>query len=109
MALQARQRFVASLADVFSRVDLLAQASSPTVAPQLGEALGPAAQALHRLAWTNYGGCCAASVPVGHADGLPIGLHLAAAPGTDALLLAACAALEGLQSGRPMAINLVCR
>jgi amidase len=42
----------------------------------------------------NAAACPAMSVPLGWADGLPVGMHLAAAPGDDALLLGLALALE---------------
>jgi amidase len=42
----------------------------------------------------NPAGCPAMSVPLGTADGLPVGLHFAAAPGQDRLLLALAYELE---------------
>jgi Asp-tRNA(Asn)/Glu-tRNA(Gln) amidotransferase A subunit family amidase len=44
------------------------------------------------------GGLPAASVPVGHEDGLPIGVQIAAAPYREDLVLAAAAALEAALS-----------
>jgi amidase len=42
----------------------------------------------------NAAGCPGMSVPLGHCDGLPIGIHVAAAPGADRLLLALAHELE---------------
>jgi amidase len=42
----------------------------------------------------NAAGCPAMSVPLGGHDGLPIGIHFAAAPGADGLLLSLAYALE---------------
>ncbi len=42
----------------------------------------------------NAAGCPAMSVPLGWVDGLPVGMHLTAAPGEDALLLGLALALE---------------
>jgi len=95
-ALEGRRRFIAALLTLRREVDVLAQATSPHVAPLLADAAGGAREALGRLWWTNFAGCCAASVPAGRLDGLPLGLHLAAAPGADELLLAVCEAAEAV-------------
>ena len=42
----------------------------------------------------NAAGCPAMTVPLGHHDGLPVGIHFAAAPGADRLLLALAYELE---------------
>jgi amidase len=42
----------------------------------------------------NVAGCPAMSVPLGWSDGLPVGIHLAARPGADGLLLALAYELE---------------
>jgi amidase len=42
----------------------------------------------------NAAGCPGMSVPLGHGNGLPIGIHVAAAPGADRLLLALAYELE---------------
>jgi len=42
----------------------------------------------------NMAGCPAMSVPLGWCDGLPVGIHVAAAPGADRLLLELAYALE---------------
>ena len=42
----------------------------------------------------NAAGCPAMSVPLGRSDGLPVGMHVAAPPGADALLLALAYELE---------------
>ncbi|SOE01586.1 amidase family protein [Blastococcus haudaquaticus] len=42
----------------------------------------------------NVAGCPAMSVPLGWSDGLPVGVHVAAAPGADGLLLALASELE---------------
>ena len=45
----------------------------------------------------NAAGCPAMSVPLERVDGLPVGMHLAAAPGEDALLLGLAFELEAAQ------------
>jgi amidase len=42
----------------------------------------------------NVAGCPAMTVPLGRDDGLPVGIHFAAAPGADRLLLALAYELE---------------
>jgi amidase len=60
-----------------------------TLAPDLGRAelIARTEQLVGYTPIHNINGCPAASVPLEEADGLPVGMHLAAAPGDDALLL----------------------
>lgn len=94
----ARQR----LADVFEDVDVIAWPTVPAVAPPLeaplvelpsGTLTADAAN-VRGGALANLTGIPAISVPVGSAEGLPIGLQLQAAWGRDELLLDAAEALE---------------
>lgn len=90
------------LAAAFERVDVIAWPTVPAVAPPLEAPLVElpsgtltADQANVRgAALANLTGVPAISVPVGFADGLPIGLQLQAAWGADELLLDAAEALE---------------
>jgi Asp-tRNA(Asn)/Glu-tRNA(Gln) amidotransferase A subunit family amidase len=94
----ARQR----LADVFEDVDVIAWPTVPAVAPPLeaplvelpSGALTADAANVRGGALANLTGIPAISVPVGSAEGLPIGLQLQAAWGRDELLLDAAEALE---------------
>jgi Asp-tRNA(Asn)/Glu-tRNA(Gln) amidotransferase A subunit family amidase len=91
-----------SLADAFAEVDVIAWPTVPAVAPPLEEpivelpsgtttadAVNPRGAGL-----ANLTGNPAVSVPVGFEDGLPIGLQLQGAWGSDALLLDAAEAIE---------------
>jgi Asp-tRNA(Asn)/Glu-tRNA(Gln) amidotransferase A subunit family amidase len=91
-----------SLAAAFADVDVIAWPSVPAVAPPLEEplvelpsgtvtadAVNPRGGGLANLI-----GIPAVSVPVGFDDGLPIGLQLQGAWGSDALLLDAAEAIE---------------
>ena len=90
------------LAAIFGEVDLIAWPTVPAVAPPLEAPLVElpsgtltADQANVRGgALANLTGIPAVSVPVGSAEGLPIGLQLQAAWGRDELLLDAAEALE---------------
>ena len=93
---------------LFERYDVVL---SPTLA-RLPWPLGHLSPAAGREMWSgarrkpvgytpvhNAAGCPAMTVPLGHHDGLPVGIHFAAAPGADRLLLALAYELE---AGRPM-------
>ncbi|HET7443363.1 MAG TPA: amidase [Solirubrobacterales bacterium] len=90
------------LAAAMERIDVLAWPTVPAVAPPLAAPLVElpsgtlsADQANVRgAALANLTGVPAINVPVGFADGLPIGLQLQAAWGRDELLLDAAEALE---------------
>jgi aspartyl-tRNA(Asn)/glutamyl-tRNA(Gln) amidotransferase subunit A len=85
-AQRLRARFRAELDELFRQVDVLITATTPTVAPAIGQAavsIGGAEEDV-RLASTrlvrafNFAGIPAVSVPCGvSSDGLPIGLHIA--------------------------------
>jgi aspartyl-tRNA(Asn)/glutamyl-tRNA(Gln) amidotransferase subunit A len=106
-AMEGRRLFMQSLQAMFAQVDVIAQPTSPHVAPLLGvDAVAANARGLAGLWWTNFSGCCAASVPAGQWCGLPVGLHLAARPGNDEILLGACQAAEALV---PSGIAAPCR
>jgi aspartyl-tRNA(Asn)/glutamyl-tRNA(Gln) amidotransferase subunit A len=90
------------LAAAFADVDVIAWPSVPAVAPPLEEPVvelpsGPiTADAVNPrgAGLANLTGIPAVSVPVGFDDGLPIGLQLQGAWGSDALLLDAAEAIE---------------
>jgi Asp-tRNA(Asn)/Glu-tRNA(Gln) amidotransferase A subunit family amidase len=92
-----------SLAGVFEQVDVLAWPTVPAVAPPLTEPVVELPSGLHSAdevnprggGLANLTGTPAVSVPVGFGEGgLPIGLQLEGAWGSDALLLDAAEALE---------------
>ncbi|HEY7102449.1 MAG TPA: amidase family protein, partial [Mycobacteriales bacterium] len=91
-----------SLAAAFADVDVIAWPTVPAVAPPLEEPMVqlpsgalPADAANPRGAGlANLTGIPAVSLPVGFEDGMPVGLQLQGAWGSDALLLDAAEALE---------------
>jgi len=95
-ALTARERFRERLAAAAAEVDLLLTPTLTCVAPRLGQDELSLRDTLTRLTYPfNTGGWPALALPCGAAeDGLPASVQLAAAPGKDALVLAAGAALE---------------
>jgi len=93
-ALEVRRRYMARLWPLFRQVDLLMACTVGHVAPPASGAQAVGASAVARLWWTNFAGAPAATLPAGFVDGLPVGLHIAARPGADGFLLAACTAVE---------------
>jgi Asp-tRNA(Asn)/Glu-tRNA(Gln) amidotransferase A subunit family amidase len=97
-----------TLAKVFEEVDVIAWPTVPAVAPPLEAPLVELPSGtltadeanVRGGALANLTGIPAISVPVGSADGLPIGLQLQAAWGQDELLLDAAEALEGANGRR---------
>jgi Asp-tRNA(Asn)/Glu-tRNA(Gln) amidotransferase A subunit family amidase len=97
-----------TLAKVFEEVDVIAWPTVPAVAPPLEAPLVELPSGtltadeanVRGGALANLTGIPAISVPVGSADGLPIGLQLQAAWGRDELLLDAAEALEGANGRR---------
>lgn len=93
--LRLRRRYLAGLAQVFERFDVLAAPAMPVVAPRIGdENVTLRGETLpYRLALIPFnspwslGGLPTASVPCGSVDGLPTGLALAGRPGGDATVL----------------------
>ena len=93
----ARQRMAEQLAEVLSRVHVLATPTSPTVAFKLGErAQDPLAMYLSDIytAPANLAGLPALSVPCGLSEGLPVGLQLMGRAWDEATLLALAQAVE---------------
>ncbi|MBQ0985181.1 amidase [Streptomyces sp. F63] len=90
------------LADFFRRADLLLTPATPN-RPHGHE--GPGDRYSTALTWAfNLSGHPAASIPAGHtADGCPVGLHLVARHGAEALLLEAIRAAEERSGGRTAA------
>ncbi|WP_244177226.1 amidase [Streptomyces albus] len=87
------------LADFFHRADLLLTPTTPN-RPHGHE--GPGERYSTALTWAfNLSGHPAASIPAGHtADGCPVGLHLVARHGAEALLLEVIRAAEESAGGR---------
>jgi Asp-tRNA(Asn)/Glu-tRNA(Gln) amidotransferase A subunit family amidase len=106
-----------NLAELFDRIDVLAWPTVPAVAPSLTEPLielpsGPTSadpgNARHGVI-ANLTGVPGVSVPVGLDDGMPVGLQMLGAWGSDALLLDAAESLERATDGefvelRPAAV-----
>ena len=89
-----RDRPTDHLEDVFAEVDILMSPTLDRTAWICGEAgiVPPTYVAYTHI--VNNAGFCAASVPAGFVDGLPVGLHLIARPGEEALLFRVCRAFE---------------
>jgi aspartyl-tRNA(Asn)/glutamyl-tRNA(Gln) amidotransferase subunit A len=91
-----------SLADAFAKVDVIAWPAVPAVAPPLAEPMVELPSGSHSAdsvnprggGLANLTGIPAVSVPVGFDDGMPVGLQLQGAWGSDALLLDAADAIE---------------
>jgi Asp-tRNA(Asn)/Glu-tRNA(Gln) amidotransferase A subunit family amidase len=101
-AFAARTRIRRGVAELFEQVDVLAWPTMPAVAPPLqdpvvqlpsGPASADAANARQGVL-ANLTGIPGVSVPVGLDEGLPVGLQLLGAWGSDAMLLDAAEALE---------------
>ncbi|GHF83564.1 aspartyl-tRNA(Asn)/glutamyl-tRNA(Gln) amidotransferase subunit A [Amycolatopsis bartoniae] len=101
-ALAVRERVRAVVSDLFDTYDFLALPTTPMPAPVVGARAGKidghpvdirAALLSLTSPWSVLG-LPAMSVPVGHADGLPIGLQLVGPPGSEATLLRTAAAMS---------------
>jgi aspartyl-tRNA(Asn)/glutamyl-tRNA(Gln) amidotransferase subunit A len=94
--LRGRERYREHMAGVFDEVDLLLTPTLPFVAPPAGQDERELRGRLTLLTWPfNVLGAPAIALPLGPAeDGLPASLQIAAAPGNDALVLAAAALLK---------------
>lgn len=97
-ARRARALFQQDVTRVFDEVDVVLTPTVPITAPRLTDPID--AGLILRNTWPfNAARTPAISIPCGvDRDGLPIGLHLAAAPGQDDALLAAALAVEDLKS-----------
>jgi aspartyl-tRNA(Asn)/glutamyl-tRNA(Gln) amidotransferase subunit A len=88
-----RRAFQTRFARLFDDVDVLATPTVPIVAPPIA---GPVdGSVILRNTWPfNAAHAPALSMPCGPVDALPVGLHLAARPFSDAALLAIASAIE---------------
>ena len=102
-ARRARTLVVRDLGRALAACDVLLSPVVSSTAPRVGERASDASDALCCVA--NLAGSCAATVPMGlgGGSGLPVAVQLQAAPGADALLARACAALEGQVGAMPVA------
>jgi aspartyl-tRNA(Asn)/glutamyl-tRNA(Gln) amidotransferase subunit A len=96
--LRARERYRETFAEAMDGLDLLVAPTLPFVAPPAGGDERELRRRLTQLTWPlNVLGAPALALPCGPAeDGLPASVQLVGRPGSDALVLAAGAALEGL-------------
>ncbi|KWF93548.1 amidase [Burkholderia diffusa] len=103
-ALQARHTLTVSMAAFFEAYDLLVTPTfhcSPPLAPGLPE---DQRMAPPLTSWCNQTGLPAASVPCGLPGGLPTGLQIIGARGSDALVLRAARAYESARDPFPAPI-----
>ncbi|MCR5942606.1 amidase [Ochrobactrum sp. XJ1] len=105
-ALYTRAQARLYCAKLFNRFDFLLSPTTPLTAPkvaELAEMPDFAVRYLANLWWTNLVGCPAITIPVGKdSRGLPIGLQIVSAPGSDEkLLLAAGSAFRLLVGDQP--------
>ena len=85
---------VDSLESIFERYDLLLSPTTSRIAPVCGDHF--------HVPWTytaytyivNISGYCAASVPCGFVDGMPVGMHVMGRPGDELKVLQAARAFE---------------
>jgi aspartyl-tRNA(Asn)/glutamyl-tRNA(Gln) amidotransferase subunit A len=101
-AMQVRTLIIRDYARAFEKIDLLAGPVAPTAAFRLGEHTDdPLRMYLADIMTVgpSLAGLPAVSVPVGKADGLPVGLQLIGAQRSDRLVLAAARRVEQLLAG----------
>ncbi len=112
LARQAQTKIAAAFAALYERVDLLAWPAQPIVAPPLGSydaTQDPAAAGstieveIAATGPANLTGEPAISVPCGHVDGLPVGLHLQGPRFADATVLRAAIAYQSATGVPPLA------
>lgn len=104
-AIRHRQVAWQALEDVFSQVDVIVSPTTPCVAPLVGQDSvswpdGSSESMLdasirYLLLWNFVGAPCL-SMPCGSSDGLPVGLQLAAPPGSDRSLVRLGVELEAI-------------
>jgi aspartyl-tRNA(Asn)/glutamyl-tRNA(Gln) amidotransferase subunit A len=103
-AQQVRAAMTQQFLDAFKDYDFVVSPTAPVTAFKLGEfSSDPMAMKLldYCTIPANMGGMPAISVPVGFADGLPVGLHLMGAPMMDEKLLQAAFTVESLFGAQP--------
>lgn len=91
---EVRYRKKTRLADLFSQIDLL---MSPVIGRTAFRFDEPGITPWQYTAYThvvNVAGYCAASVPIGFHDGMPVGLHIIGRPNEEHLVLRAARAFE---------------
>lgn len=94
---EVRYREKTRLTDLFSRIDLLMSPTIGRTAFQFGEQGIKGITPWQYTAYTfivNVSGYCAASVPVGFFEGMPVGLQIIGRPNEEHLVLRAARALE---------------
>jgi aspartyl-tRNA(Asn)/glutamyl-tRNA(Gln) amidotransferase subunit A len=102
-AVAFREEFRLNVMKLFGKYDLLALPTSPIIAPVLADgASTPATVSATRIAllaltspW-NLAGVPALSIPCGTVEGMPVGVQLICAPGSEKLLFKAAAKIEGM-------------
>jgi Asp-tRNA(Asn)/Glu-tRNA(Gln) amidotransferase A subunit family amidase len=100
-AVAFREEFRLNVMKLFGKYDLLALPTSPIIAPVLADgASTPATVSATRIAllaltspW-NLAGVPALSIPCGTVEGMPVGVQLICAPGSEKLLFKAAAKIE---------------
>ncbi|MDH1270478.1 amidase [Rhizobium pusense] len=110
-ALYTRAQARLYCAKLFNRFDFLLSPTTPLTAPKVNELTEMpdfAVRYLANLWWTNLVGCPAITIPVGNdSRGLPIGLQIVSAPGSDEKLLSAAgSAFRFLIGDQPRRIGI---
>lgn len=96
-ALAVQQQCKALAADVFAGVDLLLVPGAPDAAPA---GLAATGDPVFQRIWTALGAPCLGFPAAWREDGLPLGLQVIGAPGTDRQLLSNARAIEALAAIR---------
>ena len=104
-ATRTRFDLIRAMDDRLADLDVIAMPTTPIVAPLIAEVENPDdfgrrnALLLRNTTIWNFFDCCAVSLPLPRAGGLPVGLMLAARNGQDRRLLRIAAAVERLLAG----------
>jgi Asp-tRNA(Asn)/Glu-tRNA(Gln) amidotransferase A subunit family amidase len=83
--------------DIFARYDLLISPTIGRTAFFCGDATITPWQYIAYTYIVNVSGCCAASIPIGFFEGMPIGMQIVGRPDEDALVLRAARAFERIR------------